>query len=94
MEIRKDIAYGEEPEQLLDIYPAERADKTLVFFHGGGLEGCTKEENADAFAVLAQNGISVVSVEYRMYRGPVIRILLRMARGRWLGCRNMRQNRA
>lgn len=67
MEIRKDIAYGEEPEQLLDIYPAERADKTLVFFHGGGLDGCTKEENADAFAVLAQNGISVVSVEYRMY---------------------------
>ena len=67
MEVRRNIAYGEEPEQLLDVYMAERADKMLVFFHGGGLESGTKEENADAFHVLAQNGVNVVSVEYRMY---------------------------
>ena len=67
MEVRRNIAYGEEPEQLLDVYMAERADKMLVFFHGGGLESGTKEENADAFHVLAQKGVKVVSVEYRMY---------------------------
>ena len=41
--------------------------KTMLFFHGGGLEGGSKEDNRDAFQMLAENGVTVVSANYSTY---------------------------
>lgn len=68
-EIIKDVAYGNEKDQLLDLYlPKNKKDfKTLVFFHGGGLEGGSKEGREDIFRILQYRGIAVVSANYSLY---------------------------
>ena len=65
----KNIPYGEKKSQLLDIYLPDESDsfKTMLFFHGGALEGGSKEDNQDAFNVLIKNGIAVVSANYSLY---------------------------
>lgn len=66
----KNISYGELPEQELDIYTTDEPEKhpLFIYFHGGGLEGGDKTNGSPlAFEYLAENGISVVSADYRMY---------------------------
>ena len=55
----KNIPYGEKKSQLLDIYLPDESDsfKTMLFFHGGALEGGSKEDNQDAFNVLIKMGL-------------------------------------
>ena len=68
----QNIAYGEvcPDKQRLDIYlPDYDTFSVLLYFHGGGLKGGDK---ASASVVpfcqyLAENGIAVVSANYRMY---------------------------
>jgi acetyl esterase/lipase len=59
------VAYGEDPKQVLDFYKADSNEPTpLVFFiHGGGWMGGSK--NNVGTAAYLKEGISVVSVEYR-----------------------------
>lgn len=60
-----DVPYGEHKKQVIDFYQAESKDPTpLVFYiHGGGWRGGSKS-GASVKPFLDQ-GISVVSVEYR-----------------------------
>ena len=59
------VPYGKHPKQVVDFYKAESQTPTpvLVFIHGGGWMGGSKDRVAAA-PYLAE-GISVVSVEYR-----------------------------
>ncbi len=64
----KDISYGEFTEQMLDIYlPEKDSFNVFVYFHGGGLESCDKSDFKLFCNYLAENGVAVVSANYRMY---------------------------
>ena len=65
-----DIYYTEEkhPMQMLDIYlPDAESFPVFIYFHGGGLEAGNRTASEKARKFLAENGVCVVSVEYRMY---------------------------
>lgn len=64
-----DIPYVENASemQLLDMYLPDTEDfDTIVWFHGGGIEGGSRKSDVYARA-FAEKGIGFVSVEYRMY---------------------------
>lgn len=73
--VTKDVAYGPDPEQTLDLYRAAQAPKrhaptyTVVFLHGGGyyLSDKTKEERY--LQPYLQKGVTVVNLNYRLKRG-------------------------
>jgi len=49
----KDIAYGDEPRELLDVFPSSKPDsKTLVFIHGGYWQKFDNFTNYDITTVL------------------------------------------
>ncbi|MBZ4188600.1 alpha/beta hydrolase [Niabella beijingensis] len=58
-------------DRTLDLYipqePAERKVPVLIFVHGGGFAGGDKRGNATLCEKLAQSGIAVVAVNYRLY---------------------------
>lgn len=59
--------YGPLPDQLADVRlpPAPEAP-VIVYFHGGGLEGGGRADNAGLFRSLVDAGIGVVSADYRL----------------------------
>lgn len=65
----RDLHYGREPEQKLDIYlPAgPHRGAHLVFFHGGSWSSGHKDEYAFLGSALAAFGISCAVVGYRLY---------------------------
>lgn len=70
MKIIENINYtnGEITEDILDIYlPDCEEFAVFVYFHGGGIEGGDKTQDKDFPLFLANNGIAVVSANYRMY---------------------------
>ena len=64
----KNIAYGNDSAQKLDVYlPDGDVKGIFLYFHGGGLE-CGDKSCAAVFApYLTQRNIAVVSANYRMY---------------------------
>ncbi len=64
-----DIRYDEAADALFDIYPAlspRPADATIVWLHGGGWIGGSKDELVRYFEVLAAEGFNVVAVNYTL----------------------------
>jgi len=65
-----DVAYGSHPRQVVDFFkaPSDKPTPVVLFIHGGGWVNGDKTgvQNALDLAKLARNGISVVSVQYRM----------------------------
>lgn len=63
-----DIVFNESG-QLLDIYFPENKDikAVLIYFHGGGIEGGSKEDALGFAEYLTDKNIAVVSANYRMY---------------------------
>ncbi len=69
MKLIKNIPYADAEEywQSLDLYlPDCNTFPTFLYFHGGGLE-CGSKEDQNFFEALAQRGICVVSANYRLY---------------------------
>lgn len=62
-----DVAYGKHPRQVLDFYQAKTPQTAplLFFVHGGGWMTGDKA-NPDFLAKCLENGISVVSINYRL----------------------------
>jgi acetyl esterase/lipase len=82
--LKKDISYGEEEAQKLDIYiqgdpvgPPKGFKEdtvlkpTLIYFHGGGWRVMTKEDfvNQQFYIYFMEKGWNVVNVEYRLGEG-------------------------
>jgi len=68
-EVRRDIAYGPAAEQVMDLYPASHAPAPLVVFvHGGGWAGGTKNAGSRLASVLRGDGYTVASIGYRLLR--------------------------
>ncbi len=62
-----DISYGTHEMQKLDVYiPDTEEFDVFVFFHGGGLEAGNRKVSSFSHQ-LAERGVALVSVEYRMY---------------------------
>jgi acetyl esterase/lipase len=64
-----DERYGEEPDMLLDVYRPAAADgrlPLLLWVHGGGFCGGSKEELAGYFELVASNGYVVVAPRYSL----------------------------
>jgi acetyl esterase/lipase len=62
------VPYGKHPRQVLDFYQAKTAQAAaplLFFIHGGGWMAGDKA-NPDFLAQCLENGISVVSINYRL----------------------------
>jgi len=67
----RDVSYGPHERNKLDFWKAESENPTpLVFYiHGGGWGSGSKEKNEGPHLNLLQNGISYVSINYRLSRG-------------------------
>jgi acetyl esterase/lipase len=65
--VDKDIAYGQDPAQVLDFYPAPGVGRhrLVVFLHGGGWTGGPKGVGRIVARPLNAAGYSVASVDYR-----------------------------
>lgn len=75
--LSRDISYGQSTTQggtnqdlLMDIYEpegdTESSRPVVVFAHGGGFQGGTKEDNSDLATYLARSGYVVASINYRL----------------------------
>ena len=80
--IRNNISYGDDPQQILDIYlqgsyigeptffkKDSDSKPTLVYYHGGGWVQGSKDEQAPRFLSYLERGWNVVNVEYRLGAG-------------------------
>lgn len=68
--IEKNLAYGEQPRQTLDIYVpdgAGPATDVVVFFYGGRWEYGSKEDYLFVGQALASKGVIAVLADYRLY---------------------------
>jgi len=69
-----DVRYGEHPRNVLDFYRAdsEKPTPVLIYFHGGGFVGGDKRVAVGnrLLGDCLENGISVVSANYRFVAGP------------------------
>lgn len=65
-----DVAYGSHARQVIDFFqaPSDKPTPVVLFIHGGGWVNGDKSgvQNSLDIAKLLKNGISVVSVQYRM----------------------------
>lgn len=74
-EVTRDISYGESPQQVFDLYIANRDAKglspvaTIVFAHGGGYYLSDKSEEEEYIAPFLERGFDVVNTNYRLGRG-------------------------
>ena len=67
--VARDIAYGDDPRQTIDIYaPSDRVGPlpVLVFFYGGGWDTGTKSQYGWAAQALAARGFIVALPDYRL----------------------------
>ena len=73
MQMIKDVLYDSlHHENTLDIYlPQNKTFSVFIYFHGGGLDSGDKNEAKTFAEYLAQNGIAVVSSNYRLYPNAV-----------------------
>ena len=68
MKIIKDIGYGDDRLQSLDLYlPSSDEFDVFVYFHGGGIEAGDKNENGHIAKYITERGIALVSANYRMF---------------------------
>jgi acetyl esterase/lipase len=73
--IDKDIPYGEDPQQVFDLYISAQSDGrerpaiTIVFSHGGGYYLSDKSEEEQYIQPFLDNGFDVVNINYRLGQG-------------------------
>lgn len=69
-QVRRDIAYGAEPRQKLDLYIPEKMDRpapVLLFFYGGSWQSGSKSLYLALGQAFASQGIIVAVADYRLY---------------------------
>jgi arylformamidase len=69
---RLDLAYGRDPRQHVDLFPARGSERLLVFLHGGYWRGLDKRMFAWLAPTWVAEGVSVALVNYRLC--PAVRI--------------------
>jgi arylformamidase len=78
---RLNVPYGPSPRQVLDIFPAQRADAPVnLFFHGGYWRGGSKDDNSLIAGLLVPAGATAVVVEYDLCPAVTVADIVRQAR--------------
>ena len=73
--VTKDVAYGADKEETMDVYLAENVKKlktknyTIVFLHGGGYYVSDKSREERYIQPYLKKGLNVVNLNYRIKRG-------------------------
>lgn len=73
--ILKDVSFGSDVEQVMDIYLSQKAKSfgkrnyTVVFLHGGGYYFSDKSEEERYIEPYLKKGLNVVNLNYRLKRG-------------------------
>ncbi len=68
--VERDVAYGNDPRQRLDVYlPSGKQFTTVVFVHGGSFETGDKADDdyRGVCPALVNEGFACVSINYRMF---------------------------
>ncbi|MEB2783026.1 alpha/beta hydrolase [Algoriphagus persicinus] len=71
----KDVSYGTDAEQVMDIYLSKQAKSlgkrnyTIVFLHGGGYYFSDKSQEERYIEPYLKKGLNVVNLNYRLKRG-------------------------
>lgn len=74
-QVLKDVSYGSDPEQTMDIYLSQKAKSfgkrnyTIVFLHGGGYYFSDKRQEERYIEPYLKKGLNVVNLNYRLKRG-------------------------
>ncbi|MBP3591495.1 MAG: alpha/beta hydrolase [Clostridia bacterium] len=64
----KNVPFADDAFRMLDLYlPEQESFPVFVYFHGGGLVAGDRTGSAASMIFLAEHGVAVASVEYRMY---------------------------
>lgn len=77
-QINKDVSYGADEEQNMDIYLSKEAKSfgkhnyTIVFLHGGAYYLSDKSEEERYIAPYLKKGLNVVNLNYRLRRGVAL----------------------
>lgn len=70
---RKDLAWGNGPDETFDYFPADSADAPLlIFFHGGYWQELSKSDSVFAAPDFVANGIAFAAIEYAL--APKVRV--------------------
>ncbi len=73
--VLKDVSYGSDAEQVMDIYLSQNAKSfgkrnyTIVFLHGGGYYLSDKTQEERYIEPYLKKGLNVVNLNYRLKRG-------------------------
>ena len=82
----RDIAYGADPRQTLDVYIPDGLKApapVIVFFYGGSWQSGSKAMYKFVGQAFASEGITTVVADYRLYPQCAIRRSCKIARARW-----------
>ncbi len=79
MKVTRDLSYGDDPLQKLDVYapPAARDLPVIVWIHGGGWEKGDKANMHEKPAAMTAKGFVFVSVNYRLLPNVVMADIVR-----------------
>lgn len=76
-----DIAYGDTPRQVMDIFPAEKPNApALLYFHGGYWRSGGKEQNCHFVELFVKAGATVAVVEYDLCPSVTVTEIVGQAR--------------
>jgi arylformamidase len=76
-----DVAYGDSPRQVMDIFPAEKPSApVLLYFHGGYWRSGGKEQNCHFVELFVKAGATVAVVEYDLCPQVTVTDIVRQAR--------------
>lgn len=78
---REDVAYGDTPQEVVDIFPAGDDTPVFIFIHGGYWRMLSQKESAFMAPTMVPRGIAVVSVNYTLVgEGASISEIVRQCR--------------
>jgi arylformamidase len=76
-----DVAYGDSPREVMDIFPAERSNApVLLYFHGGYWRSGSKEQNCHFVELFVNAGATVAVVEYDLCPSVTVTDIVGQAR--------------
>ena len=80
LDCREDVAYGDHPDEIVDIFPAGDNAPVLIFIHGGYWRMLSQKESGFMAPCFVKNGVAVVTVNYSLASGASIDTIVRQCR--------------
>ncbi len=66
LDCREDVAYGDHPDELVDIFPAGKGAPIFFFIHGGYWRMLSHKDSSFMAPACVENGVAVVAVNYSL----------------------------